>query len=376
MASLTIFKYLPRTIRLTREGIHFVLLAIGVGFAAINTGANLLYLLVAMMLSVIIVSGLLSEQSLRKVSASVGAIPPLVAGLQASIPVTLRNDKRRFSSFSLAVTPVWSGPPAEQAPYFRRLSSREERTDILRATFPKRGLYWMEGVKLSTLFPFGLFLKAAAREAPTEIWVYPALRPIEWSLLSTLEEAVFSSERKGEGAGFNQFRNYLPGDDSRLIHWKVSARQGRLIVKERELEEDREVVLFFNNLAPKTKRPDWDDLFERGVETTASLATAMSEAGLKVGLQTAEQSIPPDAGPHQLDLLLKALATLKAVSDVDASLTSLSIDGIAWRTPGSPPMIWIRLEGDSSWKGTEFEWEEVIDVQRGDKRGEQENVIR
>src|SRR5439155_1007210 len=55
----------PRRLQFTREGKYFVGITIGVGFAAINTGNNLLYLLLGMMLSLIIASGIMSEVSLR-----------------------------------------------------------------------------------------------------------------------------------------------------------------------------------------------------------------------------------------------------------------------------------------------------------------------
>ena len=54
-----------RSLRLTSEGVRFLLFTIGIGVAAVNTGNNLFYLLLAMMLSVVVVSGLLSEHCVR-----------------------------------------------------------------------------------------------------------------------------------------------------------------------------------------------------------------------------------------------------------------------------------------------------------------------
>lgn len=312
---LTIFKYLPRTIRLTREGTYFALLALAVGFAAVNTGNNLLYLLIAMMLSVIIVSGLLSEQSLKKVSGAVGPLPRLFAGEKGSIPVRLHNHKKRLPSFSLAVVPLWGGPAPLQEAHYIKIAPQSGQTRFLQVIFPKRGRHSMEGFKLLTTFPFGLFLKAAGREARMEIWVYPPIRPISWQAPLSFQAAALSSEQKGQGAGFNQFRDYSIGDDSRLIHWKLTARQRRLIVKEREREEGREITLLFDNVAPSTaKSAAWEKQFERGIETVASLAAAIIQSGWRVGLQTADQEIDPGAGPGHLDLILKALAILEPVA--------------------------------------------------------------
>src|SRR3990172_1988785 len=58
-----------RSVKVTSVGIRYLLLCLAVGLAAVNTGNNLLYLLFAMMLSLILVSGILSERTLRSLSA-------------------------------------------------------------------------------------------------------------------------------------------------------------------------------------------------------------------------------------------------------------------------------------------------------------------
>jgi uncharacterized protein (DUF58 family) len=55
----------PARLKFTREGKFFVGITLGVGFAAINTANNLLYLLLGMLLALIVVSGIMSELSLR-----------------------------------------------------------------------------------------------------------------------------------------------------------------------------------------------------------------------------------------------------------------------------------------------------------------------
>src|SRR5215471_17664118 len=91
----------PRTLKFTREGKYFVGITIGVGFAAINTGNNLLYLLLGMMLSLIIASGILSEMSLR--GLEVERLPPgrLHARRPVLMGIGLRNRKSRLPSFSI-----------------------------------------------------------------------------------------------------------------------------------------------------------------------------------------------------------------------------------------------------------------------------------
>src|SRR3954451_22169961 len=68
----------PRRLSFTREGRIIVILSVGVGFAAINTGNNLLYLLLGWLLSFIIASGILSELTLQRLTLP--RPPPPAAG--------------------------------------------------------------------------------------------------------------------------------------------------------------------------------------------------------------------------------------------------------------------------------------------------------
>jgi hypothetical protein len=59
--------------RITWEGFFFLLTAMGIGFAAINTGANLLYLLLSMMLALLIISGIYSSLNISYLRTGAGA---------------------------------------------------------------------------------------------------------------------------------------------------------------------------------------------------------------------------------------------------------------------------------------------------------------
>jgi len=84
-----------RRLRSTREGKYFIAITIGVGLAAINTGNNLLFLLLGWMCSVIIASGVLSELSLRGLVVMRVPPPRVFAGRPFLMGISLRNSKRR-----------------------------------------------------------------------------------------------------------------------------------------------------------------------------------------------------------------------------------------------------------------------------------------
>src|SRR5512147_1574654 len=95
--------WLPRTIRPTREGWWLIGATLVVGLAATNTGNNLLYLILAMMLSFTVISGVLSEQALRRVRLQRGMPERIFAGTPATFSVRLTNGKRHLPSYALYV---------------------------------------------------------------------------------------------------------------------------------------------------------------------------------------------------------------------------------------------------------------------------------
>ena len=102
---------LPRTLSFTKEGKKFIAILFLIGIAAINTGNNLLYLIVAMMLSIIVISGILSESTLRGIEV-VRVMPGhIFAGRPAMVTWAISNKKRVFPSFSIIIDEIPPSPP-------------------------------------------------------------------------------------------------------------------------------------------------------------------------------------------------------------------------------------------------------------------------
>ena len=101
-----------RTIWPTRDGWWCLLVVIGLGVAAINTGNNLLYLLVSLLLSLIVVSGVLSEQSMRGVHLEAEIPEEIHAGAPALFGALVQNGKRWLTSYSVTLELLARGGPA------------------------------------------------------------------------------------------------------------------------------------------------------------------------------------------------------------------------------------------------------------------------
>src|SRR5262245_14795947 len=162
-----------RTIWPTRDGWWSLLAVIGLGVAAINTGNNLLYLLVSLLLALIVVSGMLSELSMRGLDLASVEPEAIHAGEPALFGARIANRKRWLLSYSITIE-VLAPAAAPRFLYLPRLAPGAERLVTWEETFPRRGRQQLAGARITTRFPFGLFLKAGRPILASEVIVFPA----------------------------------------------------------------------------------------------------------------------------------------------------------------------------------------------------------
>ena len=294
--------YRPRrTIRPTREGWWCLGVTIGLGLTAMNTGNNLLYLLESMVLALIIISGVLSEQSVRGVRLKARLPDEIYAGTPVLIGAVVRNTKRRLASYSITLE-----RPAtqERLAYLAWLGPRDERLVTWEETLPRRGRHRLGGARVVTRFPFGLFAKLTRPTFTKEVMVFPRRVPASAALLRQAGGLGSApARRRGRGHDLHDLRAYHSGDDPRFIHWRVSARTGRLTVRELEAEtaQDAYVVLRGDG------RGDGERL-EAALADAAAVTSLLLKRGARVGMIGPGIDIALGQGPAQARRLLTALA--------------------------------------------------------------------
>jgi len=297
--------WLPRTIRPTREGWWLISATLVVGLAATNTGNNLLYLILAMMLSFMAISGVLSEQAMRRVRLQRGMPYRIFAGTPAAFSVRLTNGKRRLPSYGLYVAEPDPGGRPTPMHFFLKVGPQAREGWTYSLMFPRRGRQYLPGLRLSTRFPFGLFTKSSRPIQTQPVLVYPAVRPLARAEVpAALESGWRERHRRGRGAGLYNLRQYRPGDDPRLLHWKTSARTGDLILREREEEERPQVRLILEDPAPGAAA----EAVERDLSYAASVAAHAIRRGAAVELVTGDGVLPFGTGETHLDRVLEWLA--------------------------------------------------------------------
>src|SRR5262245_16019453 len=228
-----------RTIRPTRDGWWMLFAAVGLGVAAINTGNNLLYLLCAMLLALVVVSGILSEQTMRRLRVEGLRPDDLFAGRAAVVGASVTNAKRRLTSYSVVIEALGTAEPCSF--HVPRLAAGTRRLVTWSWVPPARGRHRLPGVRVTTRFPFGLFSKISRVVLDDEVIVFPAVRPIAVHRIEPAGAASGSAaRRRGRGHELHSLREYRPGDDHRLIHWRSTARAQALTVRELEAETTRD----------------------------------------------------------------------------------------------------------------------------------------
>ena len=309
-------RFFPRKLSLTLVGKFLVLISIGIGFAAVNTGSNLLYLLMSMLLSIIMASGILSELSIRSVDMELELPTSAVAETETLFPIRVRNDKRRTNSFSLEGAVIFERFDADivQAPGLSlKLEPGTSETVFPRVRFPRRGLYRLKGVTLSTSYPFSFFTKSRNVELPREVLVLPLgnrpMAPLIARLGRGYEE---HANRSGRGTEFFSVRPMFPGDEWRDVHWKQTARSGHFSVKEYEALTSRRIhVALFREPGDVTGGPLDFEAEEEGIELAASGIRVLVQAGFEVGLHApGALEVVPQVGEIALRGLFRGLAIL------------------------------------------------------------------
>ena len=327
-------------IEVTSGGGIFLLILVVVGFAAWNTGNNLLFMIFSLLCSTVFVGGVAARASLRDLIVSARFPDHIFAGEAAPVIVTLRNAKRLLPSFSILVEARGPGDPANEArrgrrryvkrtlAYFTYVPHRAAAEQRVEQSFPNRGHVLINGFELSTRFPFGFFrFRRRLRARNVDIIVYPNPVPIgdELHLLPTYAGRM-ASVRRGMGQDLFSLRDYQPQDDLRHIDWKATARSRNLTVREFTAEDERRitVVLDTRDLS-EFGEENFIPRFETGIVQAASLLKHFVDERAEVRLMLGEDLGRYGSGLKHLYACLRRLALVsphKEKREVELSTSS------------------------------------------------------
>lgn len=288
----------PRTLKVTRSGRTFLVVTVGVGLGALNTGNNLLYLVLGLLLSLIVASGVLSERILRDLK--VRRILPDAA--HAGEPFAMRYEISRSAGWGFALTVRELQPGVTGSAFVPLVGAAEPVMVRAQLTAERRGPHALGEVEVSTIFPFGLFSKTRRLELEDTLLVFPrrGFACIEPPETHGAPAGDGGNPKRRDGTGdLLGLRELAEGEDARRVHWLKSASAGKLLKVEREREERRQFVLSVGAL-------EGEDL-DRRCEEVAAMTRRLLQHGHEVGLSAAGHQIRPGGGPGHERRVLSAL---------------------------------------------------------------------
>jgi uncharacterized protein (DUF58 family) len=289
--------------RLTREGVIYLAAVFILVLAAVNTGNNLLFMILACLLAGILISGVLSRVVLTGIDLKFELPDHIFAKQPVLAEIELRNEKQALPSFSLRV--VGEGKKALAQilsrpvffPYIPRASAARQKVEL---NFPRRGVYRQDAFGIRTRFPFGFLEKTRQVKSNIEMVVYPPVEPTDqfYEILPLLSGEMPSYYR-GRGHELHSLRDYLPTDSARFVDWKVTAKTGNLVVREFTREDERRLILVLDPFVgpPETGTGEQAasqqaDRFERTVSLAACIAWHFYEVDSVMQFRTDRFSTP------------------------------------------------------------------------------------
>ena len=273
-----------RTLSLTREGLGFIVLLFGVGLGAINTGNNLLYLVLAMCCSFIAVSGVLSELSFKKLSVEANGPAHIYCNETGTLDFKITNNKVWAPSFSIRILLPSDGRCSlEQPPYFFFIPTGVTLEKSALFSGNKRGPLQITSCRLATSFPFGFYYKTKTIPLSISMVIFPALHPVQLPPKNeSRQEGEGTLQTRGEE--LYAVREFRPGDTLSSVHWKSSAKTGNLRVKEFQSTNEQSYTIFLNVKEPGSNKTV--EVLEERVSKAASLIYHLIERGNEVSLKT------------------------------------------------------------------------------------------
>jgi uncharacterized protein (DUF58 family) len=196
------------------------------------------------------------------------------------------------------------------------IAPRGESRVICEFQSPTRSNYQIGPLIVRVRDPFGFYLTETTL-SPDNLCVMPRPERLRGVQLRPRHvgpwPGTIPSRALGMGSEFYSMRQYVAGDDPKHINWKASARNNELIVNENEAERVTDVMIVLESDVT-FYGPSEGEMFERGIQAAASIASLLLRQGNRVGLvlQGSERgSVSPGFGKRHEQRILYLLAAAR-----------------------------------------------------------------
>ncbi|MCC6809640.1 MAG: hypothetical protein IT381_19580 [Deltaproteobacteria bacterium] len=324
-----------RRLIITRQGKIFVGITLALGLGVLNSGNNLLFLCLGLLLSIITVSGILSEWNVRDLKLDMRTETLAIATRPHIVEFTVTNTHERRDAFSLVMEvsfhakSAWS-EDTEPVLLKKRVTivhvpKNEQRSIRGEVIFDERGDYEIDEVSMETEYPFGLFRKIRVFLPSVKLTVAPAPQELS-DALQLPPTAIGAHTRQKPGHAIEPYdvREAQPDEDIRNIAWGKSAGRQNMVAIRRATDASDAVIVGVRGEAG-------DEAFERALEKAAGCVVERMRAGAPTGLFLGDATAPISTGAaHE-----RALLTMLGQTAIGAK------GSVPPPNLGRAPVVWV-----------------------------------
>ena len=214
--------------KISKSGALYVIVTLLIGFAAVNTGNNLLFLVVSGLLAFMSVTGLAGMYNIKKLIPDIQPPDEIYAGIPAPFRLSVKNSKLLLPSFLVSLE-YHTG----QTLVFPVVPNNTTRSDTALLTFNRRGTVPVGRITISSPYPVGFFRRYWSFDSADTVTVFPS--PIATLLSGSGDESPATGaglrRERGLSGELERIYPYSGSEPLRMIHWKHSARSLDFLVK-------------------------------------------------------------------------------------------------------------------------------------------------
>ncbi len=239
------------------------------------------------------ISGVFGKNNLSKLDLVIEFPQEIYAGNQFPVKITMQNRRKFLPAFLIGLS-------AERISALLPFTPNKGEASLYTSvTFPKRGLHTIDKPYVFSVFPFNFFTRFKKLDRTYTITVLPSLKACDLANLYRRERKTRgekTSDKIGYDADIISIREYVRGDPLKYIHWKATAKTGKLKTKEHSSLSYQPVTIDFDRVLIK-------DTEER-ISCVAYTIVQLIKANVPVGLKINGRLYPPDVtAVHKLNML-------------------------------------------------------------------------
>ena len=263
----------------TASGMLVIIIGLCIGLAAYNTENNILFAALSLLVASIIASGLLCWLNFQSARWRIETSPTFRVGESGEVALVVENSRNRAPLYCLRFDLESTETEDEHSVHLRNGLAPGENKRLVWNFVPNRRCETRFALSDAVSnFPFGFLRKHIAGESEKRMAIWPAriaYRSVGIPLggMSWQGQTV---KNRGESGDYIGLREYAKGDPLRSVHWKASAKQRKLVVKQVSAESQ---ALYSIVIDPSAYRWTSEEQFEKMCSFAVSLADDLFLAG-------------------------------------------------------------------------------------------------